>query len=162
MTPLLIHTTVNGREHERLVEPWTTAAEFLRDHLGLFGTKVSCENQVCGVCTVLVDGQPVSSCTYLAVDFDGRVVRTVEGLATGGELSPLQASFAQNFGFQCGFCTPGMLMSATALLEQNPEPDDAEIREFMDGNLCRCTGYEQIMTSIKAAVGVASDQGGGQ
>jgi aerobic-type carbon monoxide dehydrogenase small subunit (CoxS/CutS family) len=141
--------TVNRVEVHRVVDPRMTLAEFLRDELGLTGTKVSCRLQVCGVCTVLVDDRPVSSCTYLATDVDGHAVRTVEGLAREGELGDLQRSFAEEFALQCGFCTPGFLMMATALLERDPDPSEATIREYLDGNLCRCTGYAPIVAAVR-------------
>jgi aerobic-type carbon monoxide dehydrogenase small subunit (CoxS/CutS family) len=125
--------------------------EFLRDSLGLTGTKVSCELQVCGVCTVLVDGRPVSSCTYLAADVDGAEVQTVEGLSDGETLHPLQQSFVEKFALQCGFCTPGFLMMAKALLDTTPEPTEDEIVEHLDGNICRCTGYAPIIEAVRCA-----------
>jgi aerobic-type carbon monoxide dehydrogenase small subunit (CoxS/CutS family) len=143
-----IQTVVNGAPTTSAVPARTTLAQFLRDDLGLTGTKVSCELQVCGVCSVLVDGQPVSACTYLAADLDGREVRTVEGLADGGALSALQQSFVDNFALQCGFCTPGFLMMATALLARNPDPTEDDVKEYLDGNICRCTGYEPIVAAV--------------
>lgn len=125
-----------------------TLAQFLRDNRGLTGTKVSCEMQVCGACSVLVDGEPVSACTYLAADVDGRRVETVEGLATHGQLHPLQQSFVDNFSLQCGFCTPGFLMMAKALLDRNPDPTEEDVKDFLDGNICRCTGYEPIVRAV--------------
>jgi len=142
---------VNGVEVTRSVSPRHTLAQFLRDDLGLTGTKVSCELQVCGACSVLVDGAPVSACTYLAADIDGRTVETVEGLAAGGELHPLQRSFVDNFALQCGFCTPGFLMMAKSLLDRNPDPTEAEVREYLDGNICRCTGYRPIVEAVLEA-----------
>jgi aerobic-type carbon monoxide dehydrogenase small subunit (CoxS/CutS family) len=142
---------VNGVEVARTVEPRLTLAELLREGLGLTGTKVSCELQVCGVCTVLVDGRAVSSCTYLAVDADGADVETVEGLSQGGELHPLQQAFVENFALQCGFCTPGFLMMSKALLESTPDPTHEEIVEHLDGNICRCTGYEPIVKAVRCA-----------
>jgi carbon-monoxide dehydrogenase small subunit len=146
-----ITMTVNGRAEQLRVEPRETLAEVLRDRLALTGTKVSCDAQVCGACTVLVDGLAVSGCTALAVDADGRQVRTVEGLAVDGELSPLQRAFIEQAAFQCGFCTPGMLMAATALLEETPRPTREEVVHGLEGNLCRCTGYEPIITAVLAA-----------
>ncbi|HXR40810.1 MAG TPA: (2Fe-2S)-binding protein [Acidothermaceae bacterium] len=142
---------VNGVEVTRSVSPRHTLAQFLRDDLGLTGTKVSCELQVCGACSVLVDGAPVSACTYLAADIDGRTVETVEGLAAGGELHPLQRSFVDNFALQCGFCTPGFLMMAKSLLDRNPDPTEEEVREYLDGNICRCTGYRPIVEAVLEA-----------
>jgi aerobic-type carbon monoxide dehydrogenase small subunit (CoxS/CutS family) len=133
------------------IEPRETIAEVLRERLALTGTKVSCDAQVCGACTVLVDGLAVSACTYLAVDADGRAVRTVEGLATEAGLAPIQQAFIDHAGFQCGFCTPGMLMAATALLEEDPSPTREAVIHGMEGNLCRCTGYAHIIDAIVAA-----------
>ena len=146
-----VTTEVNGVEVTRSVSPRHTLAQFLRDDLGLTGTKVSCELQVCGACSVLVDGAPVSACTYLAADIDGRTVETVEGLAAGGELHPLQRSFVDNFALQCGFCTPGFLMMAKSLLDRNPDPTEEEVREYLDGNICRCTGYRPIVEAVLEA-----------
>jgi aerobic-type carbon monoxide dehydrogenase small subunit (CoxS/CutS family) len=143
-----VTSQVNGVEVDRRVANRTMLAGFLRDELGLTGTKLSCEMQVCGVCTVLVDGRPVSACTYLAVDIDARVVRTVEGLVQDGRLSILQQAFVENFALQCGFCTPGFLMAATALLERTPEPTENEVIEYLEGNICRCTGYRPIVDAV--------------
>jgi aerobic-type carbon monoxide dehydrogenase small subunit (CoxS/CutS family) len=143
-----ISTTVNSVAVNRTVPNRQTLAQFLRDDLGLTGTKISCELQVCGACSVLVDDQPVSSCTYLAADVDGRRVRTVEGVGTDEGQSVLQQAFAEHFALQCGFCTPGFLMMSVALLEQNPEPSEDEVVEFLDGNICRCTGYEPIVRAV--------------
>ena len=143
--------SVNTRSRSLRIEPRETLAEVLRERLALTGTKVSCDAQVCGACTVLVDGLAVSACTYLAADADGRAVRTVEGLATDGELSPLQQAFIDHAGFQCGFCTPGMLMAATALLEEDPHPTREAVILGLEGNLCRCTGYAQIIDAVLAA-----------
>jgi aerobic-type carbon monoxide dehydrogenase small subunit (CoxS/CutS family) len=144
-------TTVNGARVARTVATRTMLAQFLREELGLTGTKVSCELQVCGACSVLVDRSPVSACTYLAVDVDGREVETVEGLGADGRLHPLQQAFIDHFAVQCGFCTPGFLMMAKALLAENPDPDPAEIREYLEGNICRCTGYRPIIEAVQAA-----------
>ena len=141
-------TIVNGVQVSRNVPARTTLAQFLREDLGLTGTKVSCELQVCGVCSVLVDGAPVSSCTYLAVDVDGRTVETVEGLAQSDVLHPLQRAFVDNFALQCGFCTPGFLMMAKSLLERNPDPSEDDVRDYLDGNICRCTGYRPIVEAV--------------
>jgi carbon-monoxide dehydrogenase small subunit len=143
--------TVNDRERSLRIEPRETLGEVLRERLGLTGTKISCDAQVCGACTVLVDDLAVSACTYLAVDAESRTVRTVEGLSRGGELSTLQQAFIDNAGFQCGFCTPGMLMAATALLEENADPTRDEVIHALEGNLCRCTGYAQIVDAVLAA-----------
>lgn len=139
---------INGVSVTDAVPTRITLAQFLRDNRGLTGTKVSCEMQVCGACSVLVDGEPVSACTYLAADVDGRRVETVEGLATHGKLHPLQQSFVDNFSLQCGFCTPGFLMMAKALLDRNPDPTEEDVKEFLDGNICRCTGYEPIVRAV--------------
>jgi aerobic-type carbon monoxide dehydrogenase small subunit (CoxS/CutS family) len=146
-----VSARVNGVEISCAVPARLTLAELLRDQLGLTGTKVSCELQVCGVCTVLVDGRPVSSCTYLAADVDGTAVETVEGLADGDELHPLQQAFVENLALQCGFCTPGFLMMSKALLESTPEPTREQIVEHLDGNICRCTGYEPIIRAVECA-----------
>jgi aerobic carbon-monoxide dehydrogenase small subunit len=148
---------VNGTQRTLRIEPRETLAEVLRDRLALTGTKVSCDAQVCGACTVLVDGLAVSACTYLAFDAEGREVRTVEGLATDGHLDRLQQSFVDHAGFQCGFCTPGMLMAATALLEEDPAPSREAVVHGMEGNLCRCTGYAHIIDAILAAAETPPD-----
>jgi carbon-monoxide dehydrogenase small subunit len=146
-----VRLTVNGRAYERMVEPRKTLADFLREDLELTGTHVGCEHGVCGACTVLHDGQPVRACLLLAVQMDGESIETVEGLADGERLHPLQQAFWDHHGLQCGFCTPGILMTAKALLAENPRPTDAEIREAISGNLCRCTGYHFIVEAIRAA-----------
>jgi aerobic-type carbon monoxide dehydrogenase small subunit (CoxS/CutS family) len=147
-----VQAEVNGVAVSASIEPRLTLAHFLRDRLGLTGTKLSCEMQVCGVCSVLVDGEPVSSCSYLAVDVDGRRVETVEGLtAEDGTLNELQQSFVENFALQCGFCTPGFLMMSTALLRRTPDPSEEEVKEYLDGNICRCTGYEPIVHAVLEA-----------
>jgi aerobic-type carbon monoxide dehydrogenase small subunit (CoxS/CutS family) len=152
MTKQEVRLEVNGEAVEGRVEPRRTLADFLRDDLGLTGTHLGCEHGVCGACTVLLDGRSVRSCLLLAVQADGRTVRTVEGLAgADGSLHPIQAAFSEHHGLQCGFCTPGFLMSAVELLEERPDPDDREIREAMSGNLCRCTGYANIVKAIRAA-----------
>lgn len=149
-----VDAVVNGRQVSADVPVRQTLAEYLRAGLGLTGTKVSCEMQVCGVCTVLVDGEPVSSCTYLAVDIDQRQVTTIEGLANGDELSDVQSAFLESFALQCGFCTPGFVVMATALLARNSRPNHEEIAEYLEGNICRCTGYRPIIEAItKAAAG---------
>jgi aerobic-type carbon monoxide dehydrogenase small subunit (CoxS/CutS family) len=123
-------------------------AEFLRDQLGLTGTKVSCELQVCGSCTVLVDGKPISSCTYLAADIDQREVTTIEGVATGESLHPIQQAFVDNNALQCGFCTPGFVMATLALLAEKPDPSEDEVAHYLEGNICRCTGYRPIIRAV--------------
>lgn len=147
---MTIEVTVNGRGRVLEVEPRETLAEVLRHRLGLTGTKVSCDAQVCGACTVLLDGLPVSSCTLLAPDADGRSVETIEGLADPGtgRLSPLQQAFVDHAAFQCGFCTPGFLVTATALLREEPRPTRERIVDALDGNVCRCTGYASIIDAV--------------
>ena len=146
-----IRLFVNGQPREATVEPRTSLADFLRDGLDLTGTHVGCEHGVCGACTVLLDGEPVRSCLLLAIQMDGARLTTVEGLADGERLHPLQQAFWDHHGLQCGFCTPGILLTAKALLDENPTPTDAEIREAIAGNLCRCTGYHFIVVAIRAA-----------
>jgi carbon-monoxide dehydrogenase small subunit len=148
-----VELSVNGRRRQLAVEPRVTLAELCRDRLGLTGLKISCDMQVCGACTVLVDGLAISACTYLAVDADGRAVTTVEGLAQGGQLSPLQQAFIDQAAFQCGYCTPGMLVAATALLADNPQPTREEVVAGIEGNICRCTGYVPIVDAILQAAG---------
>jgi carbon-monoxide dehydrogenase small subunit len=148
-----VRLRVNGAEHERSVEVRKSLADFLRDDLDLTGTHVGCEHGVCGACTVLLEGEPVRSCLLLAVQADGASLTTVEGLADGERLHPLQQAFWDHHGLQCGFCTPGILLTAKALLEENPHPSEEEIREAISGNLCRCTGYHFIVEAIRAAAG---------
>ncbi len=143
-----ITVQVNGVAYTRDVEPRLLLVHFLRDELGLTGTHWGCDTSNCGVCTVQLDGKPIKSCTVLAVMADGREVRTVEGLETAAGLDPLQQAFITCHGLQCGFCTPGMLMTGRALLDRNPKPTEQEIREAISGNLCRCTGYENIVRSV--------------
>ena len=144
--------TVNGAPVEAAIEARLTLADLLRDELGLTGTHLGCEHGVCGACTVLLDGDAVRSCLVLAVQAEGREVRTVEGLADGDQLAPVQQAFWEAHGFQCGFCTPGFVMTTVALLEENPTADEAEIREALSGNICRCTGYESIVDGVLLAV----------
>ena len=146
-----VRVRVNGEPREASVEVRTTLADFLRDALDLTGTHVGCEHGVCGACTVLLDGQPVRSCLMLAVQAEGAAITTVEGLADGEKLHPLQQAFWDHHGLQCGFCTPGFLLTAKAFLEENPRPSDEEIREAISGNLCRCTGYHFIVEAIRSA-----------
>lgn len=147
-----IHLTVNGHNVESALEPRTTLVDFLRDNLGLTGTHVGCEHGVCGACSVLLDGEPVRACCLFAVQADGSEVTTVEGLAPDrGVLSPLQDAFCETHALQCGYCTPGMLIACHALLEKNPAPDEAQVREAISSNLCRCTGYEQIVQAVLLA-----------
>jgi carbon-monoxide dehydrogenase small subunit len=142
---------VNGVRHEIEVEPRRTLADAIRDNCGLTGTHLGCEHGVCGACTVLVDGRPVRSCLMFAVQAEGAAIRTVEGLANGDELHPLQKAFWQHHGLQCGFCTPGFLMLAAGVLEADPEIDDEALRDALSSNLCRCTGYQNIITAVRAA-----------
>jgi carbon-monoxide dehydrogenase small subunit len=147
-----VSITVNGRETRHRVDARTLLVHYLRNVLGLTGTHVGCDSSQCGACTVLLDGLPVKSCSVLAVQADGSSVDTVEGLAPDGErLHPVQQAFQEEHGLQCGFCTPGVLMTTVALLRENPEPDEAEVRRALSGNLCRCTGYENIVRSILRA-----------
>ena len=146
-----IRVTVNGQVHEADVAPRTLLAYFLREHLGLTGTNIGCDTTSCGACTVHLDGESVKSCTVLAVQADGREVTTIEGLATDGQWHPLQTAFHEQHGLQCGYCTPGMIMAAASLLAENPSPTDTEIRDGLEGNLCRCTGYHNIVRAVSAA-----------
>ncbi len=146
-----IQINVNGEPREVDVEPRLLLVHFIRDHLGLTGTHWGCDTSNCGACTVHLDGEPVKSCTVLAVRADGHEVTTIEGLWSGTELTPVQEGFRQEHGLQCGFCTPGMIMTGTELLEKNPNPTEEEIREAISGNLCRCTGYENIVKAIQWA-----------
>jgi aerobic-type carbon monoxide dehydrogenase small subunit (CoxS/CutS family) len=146
-----IGVTVNGVRRERRVEPRLLLSDFIRHDLQLYGTHVGCEHGVCGACTVLLDGRPARSCLTLAVQADGARIETVESLADGGVLHPLQQAFHEHFGLQCGFCTPGLLMSAAFLLERNPRPTEEQVRAELAGHLCRCTGYAPIVDSILAA-----------
>lgn len=143
-----IRLIVNKKGYELEVEPYLTLADCLRERLGLSGVRVSCNQGDCGACTVLLDGDPVSSCMILAVEVDGRNIETIEGLSEGGELHPIQKAFVEHHGMQCGFCTPGMLLSAKALLDRNPNPTEWEVREAILGNLCRCGSYPKIVESI--------------
>ena len=148
---------VNGFRYPIEIEPTRSLLSVLRDDLGLTGTKEGCDDSECGACMVLVDGRPVNSCSYLALQADGREITTVEGLAKNGELHPLQAAFLDEGGVQCGFCTPGMLISAEALLRRNPDPTEEEVRVALSGNLCRCTGYQSITNAVlRAAEELAS------
>ena len=142
---------VNGTRQECEVEPRLLLVHFLRDVLGLTGSHVGCDTSSCGACTVLVDGMAVKSCTLLAVQADGSAVTTIEGLAPAGELHPMQAAFTDQHALQCGYCTPGMILTAVQLLERNPNPSEPEIRRALEGNLCRCTGYQNIVRAVQAA-----------
>jgi carbon-monoxide dehydrogenase small subunit len=143
--------TVNGVVREADVEPRELLVYFLREQLGLTGTVVGCDTSSCGACTVLLDGESVKSCTMLAVQAEGREVTTIEGLASNGQLHPVQQAFHENHGLQCGYCTPGMVMATVSLLTEHPSPSDEEIRHLLEGNLCRCTGYQNIVKAVKAA-----------
>jgi carbon-monoxide dehydrogenase small subunit len=152
--PMDIHLKVNQKPVESQVEPRLLLVYYLREVLGLTGTHIGCETSLCGACTVLVDGKAVKSCTMLAVQADGTEVTTIEGIATNGAkggLSPVQEGFWEKHGLQCGYCTPGMILAATALLRENPEPDEQEIRHAIEGNLCRCTGYQNIVEAVRYA-----------
>src|SRR4029453_6172890 len=146
-----VSMTVNGQAVTRDVEPRTLLVEFLRQHLDLTGTHVGCDTSQCGACVVHLDGQSVKSCTVLALQASGSQVTTIEGLANDGELHPMQAAFREHHGLQCGFCTPGMIMTGVDLVKRNPDPSEEEIREWLEGNLCRCTGYHNIVKAIQAA-----------
>ncbi|MER3409563.1 MAG: (2Fe-2S)-binding protein [Thermoleophilia bacterium] len=147
--------TVNGVAYPVEIHPHATLLQVVREEIGLTGAKEGCDDSECGACMMLLDGKPVNACSYLALQAEGREVTTVEGLAEDGELSPLQRAFLEHGGVQCGFCTPGMLISATALLRQNPRPSEEEVRIALSGNLCRCTGYEGIVRAVLAAAGPA-------
>ena len=151
-----ITTTVNGTSESRDIEPRRLLVDFIRTDLGLTGTHIGCDTTSCGACTVLFDGMPVKSCTMFAVQADGKEVTTVEGLGQNGGLHPVQEAFKQHHGLQCGFCTPGMMLVGAALLDANPNPTDDEVRWAISGNICRCTGYMNIVTAIQAAGGDGS------
>ena len=151
-----VSVTVNGVARQADVEPRTLLVYFLRETLGLTGTNVGCDTTSCGSCTVLVDGESVKSCNLLAVQVDGREVTTIEGIATDGQMHPIQEAFHRNHGLQCGYCTPGMIMAAASYLKENPDPTDEQVRESLEGNLCRCTGYHNIVKSILDAAGQMS------
>ena len=142
---------VNGSERSGDVEPRVLLVDFLRTNLRLTGTHIGCDTSSCGACTVLVDGIPIKSCTHFAVQADGRAIKTVEGLAEGGKLHPVQQGFKEEHGLQCGFCTPGMMLVASVLLEENPDPSEEEIRWAISGNICRCTGYQNIVKAVQWA-----------
>jgi aerobic carbon-monoxide dehydrogenase small subunit len=148
MTKKMVSMTLNGRKVEEVVEPRTLLIHFLREKMNLTGAHIGCETSHCGACTVDIDGQSVKSCTHLAVQCEGSVVDTVEGLAQGGVLHAVQEGFYKEHGLQCGFCTPGMLMRASRLLQENPDPTEEEVRVGMSGNLCRCTGYQNIVKAV--------------
>ncbi len=146
-----VEMTVNGQPMAADVEPRTLLVHYLRDHLGLTGTNVGCDTSSCGACTIHIDGESAKACTMLAVQARGADVTTIEGLATNGELHPMQTAFMECHGLQCGYCTPGMVMAATSLLAENPSPSEHEVREGLEGNLCRCTGYHNIVKAVLAA-----------
>ena len=148
-----ISLTVNGKTRKADVEPRLLLVHYLREHLRLTGTHIGCDTSQCGSCTVLVDGRSVKSCTMFAVQADGSTVTTIEGLAANGQLHPLQNAFWEEHGLQCGYCTPGMIMAAVTLLEDNPKPTEQEIRDGISGNFCRCTGYQHIVNAIQRAAG---------
>ena len=147
-TPVRVTMTVNGEPRTAEVEPRLLLVHYLRDHLGLTGTHVGCDTSNCGACTVHLDGDAVKSCTLLAVQADGAEVKTIEGMGTEGALHPLQEAFWEHHGLQCGYCTPGMIMAAADLLARNPDPTEAEVRKGLEGNLCRCTGYHNIVKAV--------------
>jgi len=149
-----ISVTVNGSVHESEVEPRMLLVHYVREVLGLTGTNIGCDTSSCGACSLHVNGEAVKSCTMLAVQADGMDILTIEGLATDGEMHPMQKAFMENHGLQCGFCTPGMVMAATSLLKENPNPTEEEVRIGLEGNLCRCTGYHNIVKSIRACASV--------
>ncbi|MEY4031507.1 MAG: hypothetical protein RL430_23 [Actinomycetota bacterium] len=146
-----VSMTVNGVARENDVEPRTLLVQYVREHLGLTGTNIGCDTSSCGACTIHVNGESVKSCTMLAVQADGANVTTIEGLAKGDTMHPMQESFMQNHGLQCGYCTPGMVMAAISLLDENPNPTEEDVRIGLEGNLCRCTGYHNIVKSVLAA-----------
>ena len=152
-----LELTLNGRRERREIPPWRTLLEALREDFGLKGTKGYCHSGICGACTVLVEGAAISSCIMLAAQVNGKQVTTVEGMESAGGLHPIQRAFIDHFGFQCGYCTPGMLLMTKALLEENPDPSREEIIAYMGGNICRCTGYARILESVRAAAALAAD-----
>jgi aerobic carbon-monoxide dehydrogenase small subunit len=152
----LVSITVNGEPREAEVEPRRLLVYFLREELGLTGTNVGCDTSSCGACTVLIDGESVKSCTVFAVQADGSDVTTIEGLARDGELHPVQQAFHETHALQCGYCTPGFVMAAVSLLKENPSPTEEQIREGLEGNLCRCTGYHNIVKAVEAAARAGS------
>jgi aerobic-type carbon monoxide dehydrogenase small subunit (CoxS/CutS family) len=155
----LIEINVNGETHEVMTKPWWTLARVLREQLGLTGTKISCETGNCGACTVLIDGKAVRSCLYPAMKARGKEILTIEGIGPNhkGELHPLQDAFIKHFAVQCGYCTPGMIMTAKAMLDENPKPTEEQVKEYLSGNLCRCTGYTKIIEAVLAAADETQD-----
>lgn len=158
----LTHVTlhINGEQHDLLIPPWRTLLETLREAVGLTGAKRCCQEGQCGACTVLIDGKPINSCLYLAIEAQGKEIVTIEGLAAGGELGQVQKSFVQKGAIQCGFCTPGFVVATTSLLNENPDPNEDEIRHAMVGHLCRCTGYVQIVEAVQDAARQRKQQSG--
>ena len=154
-----VATTINGRRHEDEVEPRLLLVHYIRDVAGLTGTHIGCDTSQCGACTILVDGKAVKSCTMFAVQAEGRSLTTIEGMAKDGELHPLQQAFWDEHGLQCGYCTPGMIMAAAYLLSENPSPTDDDIRKGLEGNLCRCTGYVNIIKSVRSAAATMGGAG---
>lgn len=155
-----IELKVNGQSYEIEIEPWRTLLEVLRDHLGLTGTKQSCNEGHCGACTVIIDGQAVNSCLMLAAEAHGRNIITIEGLSEGGNLDPIQEAFVTHGAVQCGFCTPGMIMATKAFLARTPDPSEDQIKKALEGHLCRCTGYAQIIEAVRAAADKMRSTGG--
>ena len=151
-----VSVTVNGTKQEHDVEPRLLLVHYLREVVGLTGTNVGCDTSSCGACTLHINGEAVKSCTVLAVQADGMDIKTIEGLATDGQLHPMQRAFQENHGLQCGYCTPGMVMAAVSLLDEVPNPTERQVREGLEGNLCRCTGYHNIVKSVLAAAGSTS------
>jgi carbon-monoxide dehydrogenase small subunit len=147
---LPVKTTINGQAHSHEVEPRLLLVHYIRETVGLTGTHVGCDTSQCGACTILMNGQAVKACTLFAVQADGATITTIEGLATNGDMHPMQTAFQENHGLQCGFCTPGMIMAAVGLLNENPSPSEDEIRHGLEGNLCRCTGYHNIVKAVSA------------
>jgi carbon-monoxide dehydrogenase small subunit len=150
-----VRMRVNGQPEEHDVEPRTLLVHYIRDAVGLTGTNIGCDTSSCGACTLLVGGESVKSCTMLAVQAEGTDITTIEGLADGSQLHPMQEAFREHHGLQCGYCTPGMVMAAVSLLEEHPHPTEAEVREGLEGNLCRCTGYHNIVKAVLAASGAS-------
>ena len=155
-----VQVSVNGERRESEVEARTLLVHWLRDGLGLTGTHIGCDTSNCGACTVHMNGEAVKSCTILAAQADGAEIMTIEGLGTGDDLHPLQEAFWEHHGLQCGYCTPGMIMAAADLLERNPDPDESQVRHALEGNLCRCTGYHNIVKAVMAAAGGSTDRAG--
>jgi aerobic carbon-monoxide dehydrogenase small subunit len=161
VTAHTVRLTVNGSPREMSVEPRKSLADALREDLGLTGTHLGCEQGVCGACTVLLDGEPVRSCLTFAVQASGSEIETVEGMAVNGKLDPIQQAYRSEHGLQCGFCTPGFLVSTKALLDENPEPTIQEIRDYLSGNVCRCTGYQGIVAAVQKAADLRKEAGHG-